>query len=140
MLKERTHGCAEAHNPGSASSACAHASNHVSKNHVLYTRRDNRQDHQHVIMAARLVQSKNPGEQERRAIYGSEIIAWCAECGAFSSQCLQNLAQGRCKKGNNIYSVRKIMQGMYPLYANISVDTSTKCRIETVYQLTQRFM
>ena len=91
-------------------------------------------------MAARLVQSKNPGEQERRAIYGSEIIAWCTECGAFSSQCLQNLAQGRCKKGNNIYSVRKIMQGMYPLYANISVDTSTKCRIETVYQLTQRFM
>ncbi len=90
-------------------------------------------------MAARLVHSRNLGEQESRAIYGSEVIAWYADCGD-SSQRLQNLAQGRRKKVSNTSSVKKIMQGKHPLYTKIAVDTSTICRIETVLQLYQRLL
>ncbi len=105
---------------------------------VLSTLRDNRQQHQHTIMAARLVHSRNVGEKESRAIYGADIIAWCAECGAYSSQRLQNLVQGQCKKGSNRNSIKRIMQGKHPLYAQVAVDTNTICQIESVFQLTQR--
>ena len=107
---------------------------------VLSTLRDNRQQHQHTVMAVRLVQSRNLREAKSRAIYGSEVIAWCAECGAYSSQRLQNLVQGRCRKGSNASSVKTIMQGKRPLHTKLAVDTNTICRIETVYQLTQRLL
>ena len=32
------------------------------------------------------------------------------------------------------------MQGKHPLYARVAVDTKTICRIETVFQLTQRLL
>ena len=32
------------------------------------------------------------------------------------------------------------MQGKHPLYAQVAVDTNTICRIESVFQLTQRLL